>query len=48
MYKRQVQYVVLQMDSQGQIVSAGAHTGSTAMVQGTCWNSFRSGALPPL
>jgi hypothetical protein len=43
-----VQYVVLQMNSQGQIVSAGVHTGSTAMVHGTCWNSFRSGALPPL
>ncbi len=43
-----VQYAVLQMDQHGQIVSVGAHTRSTAMVHGTCWNSFRSGALPPL
>ncbi len=42
------QFVVLQMDQYGRIVSAGAHSSSTAMVHGTCWNSFRAGAIPPL
>ena len=42
------QFVVLQIDQFGRIASAGAHSSTTAMVHGTCWNSFRSGIIPPL
>lgn len=38
------QYVVVQMDQQGYIVSVGKATGTTtSMVGATCWNSFRAG-----
>ena len=43
-----VQHVVLQVDQYGRIVSAGKHHSTTSLVHGTCWNSFRAGALPPL
>ena len=41
-----VQYVVVQLDQHGYIVSVGNNTTSDmSLVHGTCWNSFIAGSL---
>lgn len=41
-----VQYVVVQMDQHGYIVSVGKNTTTDmSLVHGTCWNSFRAGPV---
>ncbi len=41
-----VQYVVVQMDQHGYIVSVGQNTANDmSLVHGTCWNSFRAGPV---